>query len=122
MEFDQLREQTCFCMDLLAPELGDSSVLVDECLSNARLSFRDSFICEFRPEAWAKITLIYHKYFLDNNCDVSVAEIITAVVRDAINSHRIDFLTMSLAQQKLFAQDDNKPVLSIVKPVKDESM
>lgn len=122
MEFDQLRDQTCFCMELLAPELGDCSSLVDECLANARLSFRNEFICLFRPEAWAKITLTYHKHFVDTGCDVSVAEIIAIVVRDSINSNRMDFLTMNLAQQKQFDQlhhdADKKPALSIVKSAK----
>lgn len=116
MEFDQLRDQTCFCMELLAPELGDCSSLVDECLANARLSFRDDFICLFRPEAWAKITLIYHKHFVDTGCDISVAEMIATVVRDSIHSNRMDFLTMSLAQQTLFQKHNSgkKPPLSVV--------
>ncbi|MGB0203775.1 MAG: hypothetical protein ACPF9K_01860 [Neptuniibacter sp.] len=122
MEIDQLRDQTCCCMELLAPELGDCSQLVDECLADARKSFRDSFICQFRPEAWAKITFVYHKHFLDTGCDVSVAEIIAEVVRDSIKSNRMDFLTMSLAQHKQFQKThpdghgkEAKPCLSVVK-------
>ncbi|MFY0676618.1 MAG: hypothetical protein K6L74_03635 [Neptuniibacter sp.] len=122
MEIDQLRDQTCFCMELLVPELGDSSQLVDECLADARKSFRDSFICNFRPEAWAKITLIYHKHFLDTGCDVTVAEIFAEVVRDSIKSNRMDFLTMNLAQYKQYESahsdqqpQNEKPALSLVK-------
>lgn len=109
-------------MELLAPELGDCSQLVDECLADARTSFRNSFICQFWPEAWAKITVVYHKYFLDTGCDVPVAEIIAEVVRDSIKSNRMDFLAMSLAQHKQFQKAHSdwhskqaKPCLSVVK-------
>ena len=122
MKFDQLRDQTCLCMQLLTPELGDSSRLVDECLASARLSFRDDFICRFRPEAWAKITLVYHKHFLDSGCDVSVAEIFVEVLRDSINSHRMDHLTKNLVLKKQYEQslqDDKRPTLSVVRPEKN---
>ncbi|MFW1676636.1 hypothetical protein ACFVYJ_02485 [Pontibacter sp. JAM-7] len=99
-ELEQLRQQTCFCLQLMAPELGDASSLVDECFSDAQKYFKDTFICQFRPEAWAKITLTYHKHFLDTGCDVSIAEIVAVVVRDAIGTNRMDFLTLNLAQQK----------------------
>ena len=34
-------------------------------------------------------------------CDVSVAEIVAAVVRDSISTSRMDMLTLQLAQQKI---------------------
>ncbi len=99
-ELDQLKQQTCFCLQLMAPELGDASPLVEECFTDAQKYFRNNFILQFRPEAWAKITLTYYKHFLDTGCDVTVAEIVAVVVRDAIGTNRMDFLTLNLAQQK----------------------
>lgn len=100
MDLDQLHEYTCLHLRLLAPQLDDVSLLVDECIANALKAFKPDFICQFSPEAWAKITLIYHKHFLDTGCDVSVGEIFAAVVRDAIDTKRMDFLTLNLAQHK----------------------
>lgn len=118
MEFDQLREHTCASLMLLVPNLeDDASRLVDECLADARKTFRSEFICQLSPGAWAKITLIYFKHFLDTGCDVSVAEIVAAVVRDSINTSRMDMLTLQLAQQKIDSQAQAKksPNLVVVK-------
>ena len=116
MELEQLRDQACTHLRLQAPQLEDASMLVDECLANARKAFRNEFICQLSPQAWAGITLIYYKHFLDTGCDVSVAEIVAAVVRDSINTSRMDMLTLQLAQQKSDEQAQKKsPPLTIVK-------
>lgn len=118
MDFDQLRDQTCAGLALLMPQLeGDVSRLVDECLSDARKAFRNEFILQLSPGAWARITLIYFKHFIDTGCDVSVAEIVAAVVRDSINSSRMEMLTLDLAQKKMDVQAQAKkaPTLTIVK-------
>ena len=101
----------------MAPQVEDACLLVDECLANARKAFRDEFIFQLSPQAWAKITLIYYKHFLDTGCDVSIAEIVAAVVRDSITTSRMDMLTLQLAQQKLDnqARANSQPSLSIVK-------
>lgn len=107
MSLDQLRDQTCASLALMLPQLGgDVSRLVDECLADARKSFRDDFIRQLSPAAWAKITLIYFKHFLDTGCDVSVAEIVADVVRDSIRTSRMDMLTLQLAQEKMVVQMD----------------
>lgn len=110
MNLDQLRDQTCASLALLLPQVeGDVSRLVDECLSDARKCFRDDFICQLSPRAWAKITLIYCKHFLDTGCEVSIGEIVAAVLRDSIRTSRIDMLTLQLAQEKMVARMDAKP-------------
>ncbi len=108
MDLAQLRDQTCARLQLLTPGLGDASLLVDECFTNALKSFRENFMCQLRAEAWAMITLTYHKHFLDTGCEVSIAEIVAVVVRDSINTNRMDFLTLSLAQQKRFEKSTQK--------------
>jgi hypothetical protein len=100
MGWEKLCDQIAGCLRLLAPELGDPSILIDECLSNARRSFSDDFILDLPPQAWAKITIIYHKHFLDTESDVSVGEMVAEVVRDSIGTRRIDFLTQNLALKK----------------------
>lgn len=118
MELEQLRDQTCASLALLLqqPE-EDVSRLVDECLADARKTFRNEFIAQLSPAAWARITLIYFKHFLDTGCDVSVAEIVATVVRDSINTSRMDMLTLQLAQQKIDLQAPAKkpPSLTVVK-------
>ena len=117
MEFEELRDRTSECLAILMPQVEDGSRLVDECLANARTAFKNEFICMLSPEAWAKITLVYFKHFLDTGCDVTLAEIVTAVVRDSINTNRMDMLTLQLAQQKCEQQAQAKkpPSLTIVK-------
>jgi hypothetical protein len=117
MNQEQLREQICAHLGIMAPQVEDACLLVDECLANARKAFRDEFIFQLSPQAWAKITLIYYKHFLDTGCDVSIAEIVAAVVRDSITTSRMDMLTLQLAQQKLDnqARANSQPSLSIVK-------
>jgi len=118
MELEQLRDQTCASLALLVPQLEeDVSRLVDECLADARKTFRTEFICQLSPAAWAKITLVYFKHFLDTGCDVSVAEIVATVVRDSIHTSRMDMLTLQLAQQKMDARASSKksPSLTVVK-------
>lgn len=117
MDFDTLRNQACAHLALRCPELKEGAAkLVDECLANARISFRDEFICRLSPAAWARITIIYVKHFVDTGCDVSIGEIFAAVIRDSINISRMDMLTFDLAQQKLDqAEHRKKPSLTVVK-------
>lgn len=117
MDLEQLREQICASLLVQAPQLDDVAPLVDECLASARQAFRDAFICQLSPDAWAKITLIYHKHFLDTGCDVTLAEIVATVVRDAIGTRRMDMLTLELAQQKEMDGDGDgsPPALTLVK-------
>jgi hypothetical protein len=117
MELDQLRDRTCACLAILVPQLEGASRLVDECLVNAKKAFKNEFICQLSPDAWARITLIYFKHFLDTGCDVSVAEIVATVVRDSINTSRMDMLTLQLAQQKMDQQTQAKksPSLTVIK-------
>lgn len=100
MDFDQLRDQACANLRLLLPQAGDSSRLVDECLSSARHSFKDEFILQLGPAAWARISLIYATTFLDNGADVSVGEICALVLRDSININRMNMLAQQLGQSR----------------------
>lgn len=119
MDFDDLRDQACACLALQAPQLqGDVGRLVDECLSDARKAFRNEFICQLSPAAWAKITLIYFKHFLDTGVDVSIAEIVAAVVRDSIHTSRMDMITLQLAQ-KLEAEQAEAPRAPALRVVRD---
>ena len=104
MQLDKLRDQITACIRIWAPELGDASLLVDECLASALKSFNREFVGSLSPQAWARITLIYHKHFLDIGSDVSVGEMVAAAVRDSIDTSRIDFLTQNLALRKRDAQ------------------
>lgn len=118
MNLDHLREQTCANLALLVPQLaGEAGRLVDECLDNAQRSFRNEFIAQISPAAWARITLIYFKHFVDTGCDVTVAEIVAAVIRDSIHTSRMDMITLQLAQDKLVARmdADNAPHLHVVR-------
>ena len=81
---------------LLLPIAEDPSPLVDECLTSARRSFRDEFILSMSPEAWARISLIYCKNFLDTGSDISVGEIVAKVLRDPVHIGRMDMLTQQL--------------------------
>ena len=119
MNFEELRQHTCASLHLLLPQAGDSSKLVDECLSSARLSFRDEFILRLSPEAWARISLIYATTFLDSGTEVSVGEIGAAVLRDAINIRRLEMLAQQLAQSKEGEQTGTRastPKLTVIKP------
>ncbi|MGC2166172.1 MAG: hypothetical protein WA632_09190 [Gallionella sp.] len=119
MDFDELRDLACASLALRMPQIEGSSRLVDECLTNARLEFRDQFILRLSPEAWARISLIYATTFLDTQADVSVAEIAAAVLRDSINISRMEMLAQQLAQDKLGespAQKASSPRLTVVKP------
>ena len=117
MDIDTLREQTCMTLGLLCPELqGGAPRLVDECFSSARLSLRPEFMCLLSPQAWAKITLIYFKHFVELGSDVSIGEIFAEVIRDSINISRMDMLTLDLAQKKRDAPAPAKrPTLTVVK-------
>ena len=121
MDIDSLRDQTVAYLALRWPELQEGAPpLVDECFASARKSFRNEFICQLSPQAWARITLIYFKHFLDTGCDVSVGEMFAAVIRDSINLNRMDMLTLDLAQQKQEpAGHQKKTSLKVVK--KDET-
>ena len=124
MTFDELKQQTKAYLDICYPSLENSSPLVEECLDNALKSFSKEFICHFRPESWARITLTYHTHFLETGVDITVGEIFSVVIRDSIKNNRMDFLTQSLAQEKAFQQKNQTadqstekiPSLSIVKP------
>ncbi|MEJ2455271.1 MAG: hypothetical protein P8103_14090 [Candidatus Thiodiazotropha sp.] len=102
MELERLRDQITASISIWAPELGDASMLVEECLDSALKSFSTEFVCSLSPQAWAKITIIYHKHFLDTQSDVSVGEMVAEVVRDSIDTKRIDFLTQNLAVRKRY--------------------
>jgi len=118
MNVDDLREQTCASLALLVPPLAnDVGRMVDECLENAQRSFRNEFIVQISPAVWARITLIYFKHFVDTGCDVTVAEIVAAVVRDSIHTSRMDMLTLQLVQAKLDQQATAKrrPELHVVR-------
>ncbi len=123
MDIEELRKQTCASLKLLAPQIEDTAFLFDACLSDARKYFRDDFISLIGPEAWAKITFIYHKHFLDSGIDISIAEIIAAVMRDSINTKRMDMVTLDLSQQKSAYQENKKkePSLKLVQKNRDNS-
>lgn len=99
MDLDQLREQACVQLRLLLPQAGDSSRLVDECLTSARKAFRDEFILQLSPAAWARISLIYIKNFLDTGCDVPVGALVAQVLRDALHTGRMDMLSQQAATE-----------------------
>ncbi|MEJ2406858.1 MAG: hypothetical protein P8171_21695 [Candidatus Thiodiazotropha sp.] len=116
MELDRLRDQSIASIRIWAPELGDASLLVDECLASALKTFSKEFVCGLSPQAWAKITIIYHKHFLDTESDVSVGEMVLEVVRDSIDTKRMDFLTQNLAVRKSYEQRKQEAAsLSLVK-------
>ncbi len=118
MELDRLRDQVTASIRLWAPELGDASMLVDECLNSALKSFSKEFVCSLGPRAWASVTIIYHMHFLDTQSDVTVGEMVAEVVRDSIGTKRIDFLTQSLALRRSHERSrggDEKSPLSLVK-------
>lgn len=118
MNFEELRQRTCSSLFLLLPEAGDSSKLVDECLSSARIAFRDEFILQLSPEAWARIALTYATTFLDSGIEVSVGDIAAAVLRDAIHINRLDMLAQQLAQSKEGEQavsSTSPPKLTVIK-------
>ena len=117
MDLNQLRDQACAHLALLLPTVErDVSQMVDECLSDARKAFRDEFLYRLSPAAWARITLIYFKHFIDTGCDVSVAEIVATVVRDSIHTSRMDMVTLQLVQNKLDEQNagPHPPALKVV--------
>lgn len=120
MPLEDLRRQTCACLALRYPEIDEPARLVDECFANAQQSFRSEFMLRFRPETWAQITIVYFKHFLDTGIDVGIGEIFHAVVRDAVQTSRMDMLTLQLAQQKEAEQltspaASRAPILSIVR-------
>src|SRR5574343_959310 len=118
MNLDHLRDQACANLALLVPQLAeDAGRLVDECLASAQRSFRNEFIAQISPAAWARITLIYFKNFVDTGCDVTVAEIVAAVVRDSIHTSRLGMTTLQLAQDKVIARMDSgaAPHLHVVR-------
>jgi hypothetical protein len=117
MDFETLREHTCSSLALTCPELADGAArLVDECFKSARQSLRTEFICTISPQAWAKITVIYFKHFVELGCDMTIGEIFAAVIRDSLNINRMDMLTLDLAQKKLdMAANARKSTLTVVK-------
>jgi hypothetical protein len=121
MDLDKLRSQTMAAMRLWAPQLGDTSLLVDECLADAEKTLGRGLILSLSPQAWAKITLIYHKHFLDTQSDVSVVEMVAEVIRDSIETKRIDFLTQNLAVKLRYEKQRSKRQnveLSLIEPKK----
>ena len=121
MDIETLRERAAAHLALHYPALQDGATrLVDECLTSARRSLRDEFICRLSPEAWASIALTYIKHFVDTGADVSVGEMFAAAIRDSINLNRLDVLTQDLAQRKTAppgeaARPAARPTLTIVK-------
>ena len=116
MTIDELSEHAYAHLKVLAPKIEDPAFLVDACITNARKYFRDEFITELSPDAWARLTLLYHKHFLDSGQDISIAEIISEVVRDSINTKRMDMVTLNLTQKKIQeSQNTGGPSLKIVK-------
>ena len=116
MDFELLRAQASAHLALLVPPLrNDAGRLVDECLDNARKAFRDEFIRQLSPAAWAKISLIYVKHFAETGTDLSVAEIVAAVVRDSLHTQRMDMVTQQLTQEKIDAQPPaHEPELRLI--------
>jgi hypothetical protein len=115
MELEQIRDRVIACIRLWAPQLGDASVLVDECLASARKSFSNAFILTLSPQVWAKVTIIYHKHFLDTQSDVPVGDMVAEVVRDSIRTNRIDFLTQNLAVKRQHEQGKPAVPLTLIK-------
>jgi len=104
MDLGTLRDQACASLYLLIPQVGDSSRLVDECLTSARKSFRDEFILSLGPQVWAHIALVHVTTFLDSGVDVPVGDLCAAVLRDAVHLHRLDALAQGLVQGLVGAQ------------------
>ncbi len=101
MELEHLRAEASAHLALLVPPLsGDAARLVDECLESARKAFRDEFIRQLSPTAWARISLIYVTHFAETGTDLPVADIVAAVVRDSLHTRRMDMVTQSLAQER----------------------
>ena len=117
MLIEDLSDNICTQLHILAPQIEAPALLVNECLLDARKHLRDEFITMLSPYAWAKITLIYHKHFLDSGIDISVAEIVIAVIRDSLTTNRMDMVTLALSQQKKepIQESYSVPSLKIVK-------
>ncbi|QID19323.1 hypothetical protein G3580_17900 [Nitrogeniibacter mangrovi] len=117
MDLDTLRAQATAHLILHTPALERGAAqLVDECLASARKAFHTDFIRQLGPQAWAEITLIYFKHFVDTGVDVPVGDMFAAVIRDSIHIRRMDMLTLALAQHKqAAAAQAHKPTLSVVK-------
>ena len=116
MDISTLRQQTCLHLTLQYPDLYPDGIerLVDECFTNAQKTFKEDFIIQFSPKAWASITITYVTHFLETGVDVSISEIFAAVVRDSIRGNRMDLVVQQLAQQKSFQVETSSPKLSLV--------
>lgn len=126
MSLEILKQQTAAYLEITYPTLDDASMIVEECFDNALNSFSESFIGLFHPNAWGKITVIYHKHFLETGVDISIGEIFSVAIRDSINTSRMDFLTQSLAQQRAYEKNhpkdhkaDQKTSLKVIKNNRD---
>lgn len=126
MSLELLKRQTAAYLTMTYPAMKDPSLIVEECFDNASNAFSETFMLQFRPETWGKITLTYHIHFLETGVDITIGEIFSEVIRDSINLKRMDFLTQSLAQRRAFSQGQTPkprvvPSLKVVKtdqPVK----
>ena len=115
MMIAELVEQTTAHLLLHEQRLTDPRRLVEECINSALKGMKEELVCQLSPEAWARVTLIYQKHFLDTGCDISVSEIVTCVLRDAINNNRMDMLTLQLAQQKRQQKTPPRTNLKVIK-------
>ncbi len=117
MELDELQEQASCCLALLCPGLqAQAPEIVRQCLVSARTAFRNEFILQLSPQAWARISLSYFTHFVDTGSDVSVGEMFATVMRDSIHLNRLDLLIQDLAQKKQAEVEERKrPSLSVVR-------
>ncbi len=107
MTVDELTQQTRAYMAISCPQLGDCLSLIEECIQSARQAFTDEFICSLDHRVWSKITLNYHQQFLQSACDITVGEMLAVLIRDSIQTNRMDFLIQGLAQERLYQQATN---------------
>lgn len=121
MDLEELHQQTCLHLAFQYPDLDKEGIshLVSECFTNAQQSFQKDFMLQLSPQAWASITLIYTKHFLDVGVDFSIGDMFATVIRDSIKLNRFDMLTLQLAQTKRPGQTkqsdtQNKPSLTLV--------
>lgn len=103
---EELRRQIGACLALRHPEIDEPARLIEECFANAQQSLRSGFMLRFRPEARAQITIMYFRHFLyfrhfrDAGIEVGIGGILHAVLRDALQTRRMDRLTLQPVQRK----------------------
>ncbi len=97
---EELRRQIGACLALRHPEIDEPARLIEECFANAQQSLRSGFMLRFRPEARAQITVMYFRHFRDAGIEVGIGGILHAVLRDALQTRRMDRLTLQPVQRK----------------------